>query len=72
MSSITAVAEEFFAACETGKGWAGCRAYCTPDASFPAQSEPLANVHTLEAYSAIRAVPASSAATRRRSLSVSR
>jgi predicted ester cyclase len=50
MSGITAVAEEFFAACETGKGWEGCKAYCTPDASFVAQSEPLANVHTLEAY----------------------
>jgi predicted ester cyclase len=50
MSSITAVAEDFFAACETAKGWAGCKAYCTPDASFAAQSEPLANVRTLEAY----------------------
>jgi predicted ester cyclase len=50
MSSITAVAEAFFAACETGKGWEGCKAYCTPDASFVAQSEPLANVHTLQAY----------------------
>ncbi len=50
MSSITAVAKEFFAACETGKGWEGCKSYCTPDASFVAQSEPLANVHTLQAY----------------------
>jgi predicted ester cyclase len=50
MSGITAVAEGFFAACETGKGWEGCKAYCTPDASFVAQSEPLANVHTLQAY----------------------
>ncbi len=41
MSSITAVAEEFFAACESGKRWAGCKAYCTPDARFVAQSEPL-------------------------------
>jgi hypothetical protein len=29
MSNITAVAKQFFAACETGKGWEGCRAYCT-------------------------------------------
>jgi predicted ester cyclase len=50
MSGMAAVAEEFFAACETGKGWAGCKAYCTLDASFAAQSEPLANVRTLEAY----------------------
>ena len=34
MASITSVAEAFFAACETGKGWAECRAYCTPDATF--------------------------------------
>ncbi len=50
MSSMMAAAEDFFAACETGKGWAGCQAYCTPDASFVAQSEPLATIRTLEAY----------------------
>ena len=48
--SITETADAFFAACETGKGWAGCRAYCTPDASFVAQAEPLAEIRTLEAY----------------------
>ena len=50
MTDITAVAEAFFAACETGKGWAGCRDYCTPDASFSAQAEPLAEIRTLEQY----------------------
>jgi predicted ester cyclase len=50
MSSITETADAFFAACETGKGWAGCRAYCTPAASFAAQAEPLAEIRTLEAY----------------------
>ena len=50
MSNITAVAEQFFAACETGKGWEGCRAYCAPDASFSAQAEPLADIRTLEGY----------------------
>ena len=50
MASITEVAAAFFEACETGKGWAGCRAYCTPDASFAAQAEPLADLRTLEAY----------------------
>jgi predicted ester cyclase len=50
MASIAAVAKEFFSACETGKGWEGCRAYCTPDASFSAQAEPLAGMSTLEQY----------------------
>ena len=48
--SITETARAFFDACETGKGWAGCSAYCQPDASFVAQAEPLADVHTVEAY----------------------
>jgi len=50
MASITDTAREFFTACETGKGWAGCQAYCTPDASFIAQAEPLADIRTLQAY----------------------
>ena len=50
MASITAVAEAFFAACEAGKGWEVCRAYCTPDASFSAQAEPLLEVKTLSQY----------------------
>ena len=50
MASITRVAESFFEACETGKGWAGCKAYCTPDATFSAQAEPLLDVKTLEQY----------------------
>ena len=40
----------FFEACEAGKGWDGCKAYCTPDASFDAQSGALVEVKTLEAY----------------------
>lgn len=50
MASITETAAEFFAACETGKGWTVCSAYCQPDATFTAQSEPLADVKTLEQY----------------------
>ncbi len=50
MADITKIAEAFFEACETGKGWAGCAAYCTPDASFAAQAEPLADVKTLQHY----------------------
>jgi hypothetical protein len=47
MASITSVAEAFFAACETGKGWNACSAYCTPNATFCAQAEPLLDVTTL-------------------------
>jgi predicted ester cyclase len=49
-SSITETARAFFDACETGKGWEGCSAYCQPHASFAAQAEPLAEVRTLEDY----------------------
>jgi hypothetical protein len=48
MASITAVAKQFFEACETGKGWQGCRDCCTPNATFAAQAEPLAELTTLE------------------------
>jgi predicted ester cyclase len=50
MSSITSVAEKFFEACEAGKGWAVCKEWCTPDATFAAQAEPLADVRTLAQY----------------------
>ena len=48
--SITDTARAFFDACETGKGWDACSAYCTADASFSAQSEPLAEITTLKEY----------------------
>ena len=50
MANITAVAKQFFEACEVGKGWEGCKAYCKPNASFAAQVEPLAEVRTLQGY----------------------
>ncbi len=50
MSNITAVAKQFFDACDTGKGWAVCQEYCTPGASFSAQAEPLTNVRSLQDY----------------------
>jgi predicted ester cyclase len=50
MASITSVAEAFFSACETGKGWEACSAYCTPNATFRAQAEPLLEVKTLAQY----------------------
>lgn len=49
-SSITNVAEAFFAACETGKGWEVCQAYCAPSATFSAQAEPLLGVKTVAEY----------------------
>jgi predicted ester cyclase len=50
MSAIKERAELFFDACETGKGWEACQAYCHPDATFSAQAGALADVKTVEAY----------------------
>ena len=50
MASITGVAKEFFAACETGKGWDVCKVYCKPNATFSAQAEPLADIRNLQQY----------------------
>lgn len=43
-------AKQFFEACEAPLGWEGCKAYCVDGATFEAQSEPLADVNTIEAY----------------------
>jgi steroid delta-isomerase-like uncharacterized protein len=48
--TITDTARAFFEACEAGQGWEGCSAYCHPNASFAAQAEPLADVHTVKDY----------------------
>jgi len=50
MDSMLDTAKNFFAACETGKGWDGCKTHCTADATFSAQAAPLADVKTLAAY----------------------
>ena len=50
MAPVMEVARAFFDACETGKGWEVCQQYCAPDATFSAQAEPLADVHTLQQY----------------------
>ena len=50
-TTIADTAAAFFEACESGQGWAECARYCTPDAAFAAQSEALAEVTTIEAYS---------------------
>jgi predicted ester cyclase len=47
---VVQVARAFFDACETGKGWEVCQQFCTPEASFSAQAEPLDDVRTLEQY----------------------
>ena len=50
MSSMIETAKRFFDACETGKGWDGCKTFCAADASFDAQASALAEVKTLQAY----------------------
>jgi predicted ester cyclase len=50
MTSIRDTAELFFDACETGKGWVGCATYCHDGATFAAQTDALAGIDTLEAY----------------------
>ena len=47
---MTEVAERFFEACETGKGWDVCKEYCRPDAGFSAQAGALAEIHDLQGY----------------------
>ena len=50
MSAISEPARLFFEACETGKGWEGCKEYCHPNATFSAQAGALAGISTLEGY----------------------
>lgn len=47
---ITDTAHAFVDACERGRGWEACSAYCHPEATFVAQAEPLAEVTTLKDY----------------------
>ena len=50
MTTIVETAEQFFEACETGRGWEVCAQYCHPHASFSAQAGALQDVDTVEAY----------------------
>ena len=50
MTTITETAMKFFKACEEGKGWHECKRYCTVDATFSAQAEPLVEIQSLEQY----------------------
>ena len=50
MSTNLTIANQFFEACDTGKGWEGCKSYCHPEASFSSQTTVLAEISTLEDY----------------------
>ncbi len=47
---IADTAMKFFNACETGKGWEGCKEHCHGSATFSGQADALADVTTLEGY----------------------
>jgi predicted ester cyclase len=48
--TMTDVASKFFSACQAGLGYQACKDYCTENATFSAQSEPLADVTTVKDY----------------------
>ncbi|WNC71927.1 ester cyclase [Thalassotalea psychrophila] len=50
MSHNLEQAKLFFDACETGKGWEVCKAYCHEGATFSAQAAALADIENLEGY----------------------
>ena len=50
MSDIFKTAKLFFDACESGRGWEGCKEYCHADATFSAQANVLSGIDTLEKY----------------------
>ena len=43
-------AKKFFEACDRPAGWEGCKEFVAQGATFSAQSEPLIEVKTIEAY----------------------
>jgi predicted ester cyclase len=50
MTNDLDAARGFFVACETGKGWAECAAFCHADAGFSAQSGAVAAITSLADY----------------------
>ena len=44
------IAKQFFDACETPQGWEGCKSFVATSAGFSAQSEPLADMTSIEEY----------------------
>ena len=51
MGSIKETARQFIDDCDSGKGWETCSQYCHADATFSAQTNALAGIDTLQAYS---------------------
>jgi predicted ester cyclase len=49
-TDITKTAYDFFDACETGQGWAACKAFCHDEATFSAQADAMADITTLQDY----------------------
>ena len=49
-ASMLDTAKAFFDPVETGQGWDEVSSYCHPDATFEAQADALAEVHTLHDY----------------------
>lgn len=49
-ADLGAPAMAFFDACETGKGWSVCQAWCEEGATFDCQSGALAEMKSLAAY----------------------
>ena len=43
-------AKKFFVACDAAEGWDGCKDLVADGASFEAQSEPLTDITTVQAY----------------------
>ena len=50
MSTNLNTAKQFFEACESGKGWEACSAFCHPEATFSSQTTVLSEISTLEDY----------------------
>ena len=50
MSENLETAKLFIEACDTGKGWEACKAYCQADAKFVVQANALDGIESVEAY----------------------
>ena len=50
MSNMRETAQNFIEACDGGKCWEGCQAYCHDNATFSVQSPALADIDTVQAY----------------------
>jgi predicted ester cyclase len=48
--TISQTAREFFEACETGKGWDVCKAFCQEGATFACQADTLTDVNSIADY----------------------